>query len=69
MNNNFEKMVECPDCEGTGVYVSSHEGEWECQFCGGVGEVLQEDARENIENWEEYTNNKETIMNIISKFK
>lgn len=30
MNNNFEKMVECPDCEGTGTYVSSHEGEWEC---------------------------------------
>lgn len=45
-NRQEPKMIECPECEGTGMFVKlypSGRSEVKCDNCFGTGEIEQEE--------------------------
>jgi len=41
-DDSGDKLIECPDCEGTGKTICpdcNGEGETVCSLCGGTGEI------------------------------
>lgn len=44
-----EEMVQCPDCNGSGVYST-----WKCQLCDGEKKIPISEAKEHVADWESY---------------